>query len=502
MKYILYCRKSTDTEDRQVLSLDSQEKELLAIAEKLNIKVLKVFKESRTAKEAGRPVFNEVIAMINSGKADAILCWKLDRLARNFIDGGLVMDMLQKGIIKEIRTYEAVHLPNETSFILAMQFGMANQYSRDLSVNVKRGNREKLSRGEWPNHAPFGYLNDRQTKTITIDPVRSVYVIKAFELYATGRYGFKEISDILYSEGLRTRSGKKVFRGHIHRFISQPFYCGLMLREGKYYPGKHQPLISKQLFDDTQNILHNRNRPRLKKKFFSLRGFLKCEHCGCAYTASTKKGHDYYYCTNGKGKCDAHSKYVREINMYKAIAPILDKIKYDEEIIDIMYNAAKERQLNDNSYVGSIVTSCQNRLESLKTKEARLLDTFLNEQISKEIYDAKVLEIHNERVSTEKQMNEAKTKNGILTLEPTKEAFLLGSRAMKNFVDGNSDEKRTITSKVLWNLSMSNGNIAQVSYRSPYDIMAKAPKTGDISLLLPDLDSNQDTQLQRLRSYH
>jgi len=94
--------------------------------------------------------------LITDGKADAILCWKLDRLARNFIDGGLVMDLLQRGVIKEIRTYEAVHLPNETSFILAMQFGMANQYSRDLSVNVKRGNREKLSRGEWPNHAPFG----------------------------------------------------------------------------------------------------------------------------------------------------------------------------------------------------------------------------------------------------------------------------------------------------------------------------------------------------------
>ncbi len=502
MKYILYCRKSTDTEDRQVLSLDSQEKELLAIAEKLNLKIVKVFKESRTAKEAGRPIFNEVIQMINAGKADAILCWKLDRLARNFLDGGLIMDMLQKGVIKEIHTYEAVHLPNETSFILAMQFGMANQYSRDLSVNVKRGNREKLARGEWPNHAPFGYLNDKPTKTIIIDPIRSKYVVRAFQLYATGRYGFNEIAKILYEEGLRTSSGKKVYRGHIHRFISQPFYCGLMLREGKYYPGKHQPLISKQLFDDAQNVLHNRNRPRLQKKFFALRGFLKCENCGCAYTASTKKGHDYYYCTNGKGHCEAHLKYMRETKVYDLIAPILDKVKFDEEIIDIMFNAAKERQLHDNSYVESIVTSCQNRLESLKAKETRLLDTFLDGQISKEIYDAKVLEIHNEKICAEKQMSEAKTKNDILALEPTKEAFLLGNRAMKSFVDGNDDEKRIIASKILWNLSMKDGNIAQVSYRSPYDIMAKAPKTGDIKTLLRDLDSNQDNKLQRLVSYH
>ncbi|MDP3940741.1 MAG: recombinase family protein, partial [bacterium] len=134
MKYILYCRKSTESEDRQVLSLDSQEKELMDIAKNHNLNVIKVFKESRSAKTAGRPIFNEVIEMIQSGKADALLCWKLDRLARNFQDGGLIMDMLQRGVIKEIRTYEAIHLPNETAFIMAMQFGMANQYSRDLSV--------------------------------------------------------------------------------------------------------------------------------------------------------------------------------------------------------------------------------------------------------------------------------------------------------------------------------------------------------------------------------
>ena len=187
--------------------------------------------------------------MITAGKADAILCWKLDRLARNFLDGGLIMDMLQKGVIKEIRTYEATHLPNESAFIMAMQFGMANQFSRDLSVNVKRGNRAKLEKGGWPNHAPFGYLNDKATATITIDHSRSKYVLRMFELYAAGIHGFTEIANILYNEGLRNTCGKKIYRGHIHRIITNPFYSGLMLRDGKYYPGNHEPLISKDLFD-------------------------------------------------------------------------------------------------------------------------------------------------------------------------------------------------------------------------------------------------------------
>src|ERR1035437_9170048 len=197
MKYIIYCRKSTDSEDRQILSLDAQEREVLEIANKNNLNVVKIFRESMSAKSAGRPIFEQMMKMIDTGKADAILCWKLDRLARNFVDGGKIIDSLQKSIIKEVRTYESIHLPSDNVLMIAMHFGMANQYIRDLSVNVKRGNREKLSRGEWPNHAPFGYLNDKPTKTIIVDPDRSRYVPRIFELYLTGSHGFRDISQII-----------------------------------------------------------------------------------------------------------------------------------------------------------------------------------------------------------------------------------------------------------------------------------------------------------------
>lgn len=485
MKYILYCRKSTDSEDRQVLSLDSQQKELMSIAEKLNLGVVKIFRESKTAKEAGRPLFAEMISMLATGKAEAILCWKLDRLARNFIDGGLVMDMLQKSIIKEIRTYEAVHLPNETAFILAMQFGMANQYSRDLSVNVKRGNRAKLEKGEWPNRAPFGYLNDRATKQIIIDPINSKYVVRAFQLYSTGSYGFKEISEILYNEGLRTGTGEKFFSGNIHRFIDNPFYCGLMSREGKLYQGKHQPLISKDLFDQTQDVLHNRNRPRPKTHFFPLRGFLKCENCGCSLTASLKKGHHYYYCTNSKGVCNEHKKYMREKDLYKVVANIFDEVKFDEEAIEIMYESAKEKTDIDTSYLDSTLKTLGDSLNSLKTKESRLLDTFLAEQISKEIYDEKILQIYNDRVSLNKQITDTKKKYGagVSTLEPTKKLFLRASRAKKEFLDKDDYGKREIIEKMVWNLSFKNQIMAQQQFKSPYDLLAKTPKNADFETM-------------------
>ena len=261
-----------------------------------------------SAKLEGRPVFKKMLDMIISGKADGIICWKLDRLARNMVEGGKIMDLLGKGVIKEIRTFESTHVPIDNVLMLAVHFGMANQYSRDLSTNVKRGNRTKLEKGEWPNLAPLGYLNNN--KIIITDPERAKYVVHAFEMYATGGYGANDISATLYKEGFRSRSGNKIYRNQIERIIKNPFYCGLMEREGKLYEGKHEPLISKSTFDKIKQVANDRSRPRPQRLFFPLRGFLSCENCGCALTASIKRGHHYYYCTNGKKKCDEHKSYM------------------------------------------------------------------------------------------------------------------------------------------------------------------------------------------------
>ncbi len=502
MKYLIYCRKSTDTEDKQVLSLDSQERELLDIAKKHNLNITKVLRESMSAKSAGRPVFNTMMKLIESGQADSILCWKLDRLARNFVDGGKVIDSLQKGVIKEIRTYESIHLPSDNVLMLAVQLGMANQYIRDLSVNVKRGNREKMSRGEWPNHAPFGYLNDKATKTVVIDPVRSPYVPKAFELYLTGSYGYKEISNILHEQGLRTRTGKKVLKSHIQRILSSVFYTGLMEREGKYYQGNHQPLISKETFEKAQDVMHNRTRPRPQRLFFPLRGFLKCENCGCALTASLKKGHHYYYCTGNREHCNEHKSYMRETYLYDKVSQILDCVAFSERKIEIMYEAAKEKLGLDEEYTEKALLALQNQLNALETKESLLLDTFLGEQITKELYDSKVLAIHNERVSLTKQIEELKKKQPASLLEPTKKVFLEASRARKEFLDGDDFKKRNILENLCWNLFLKEKNIHTVSLKSPFDVMFKSPKNGDILTLLRDLDSNQDKRFQKPLSYH
>ena len=348
--------------------MDSQENELKEIAQKENFEIVKILRESKSAKEPGRPIFNEMIKMLSAGKADAILCWKIDRLTRNPVDGGQIQWLLQNNKIKCIRTFEKSYYPNDNVLLMSIEQAMANQYIRDLSVNVKRGNREKLARGEWPNQAPFGYLNDKAKKTIIIDPVRSKYVKRAYELYLTGSYGYRDVARILFDEGLRTKSGKKVLISHISRILSSPFYAGIMVRDGKYYNGNHEPLISKSDYDKAQELLADKSRPKTKRLFFPLRGFLKCENCGCALTSSLKKGHHYYYCTNRKEKCEEHKSYMRETYLYSIFANILGNLAFSERKIELMYKAAKEKAGLDTEYFDTALATLQSSLESLKTK--------------------------------------------------------------------------------------------------------------------------------------
>ncbi len=484
MKYILYCRKSTDTEDKQVLSLESQQKELTDLAKNQGIEIVAILTEKRSAKAPGRPVFNEMLAMISAGKADAILCWKIDRLTRNPVDGGQIQWLLQTDKIKCIRTFEKSYFPSDNVLLMSIEQAMANQYIRDLSTNVKRGNRAKMEHGGWPSRAPFGYVNDRGTKTIKIDKKISPYIVRAFELYATGGYSVKQISDILYQEGLRTASGGKVCKNQIHRNLSHKFYIGFMEREGKIYEGKHTPLISKELFDKVQDVLNGKLHAKVKKHFYSARGFLTCASCSCALTCDTKKGFKYYYCTNGKGNCEEHKKYMRSEYIDGLISQKFLDLKIDEEMIAISGEAYKVKYNERADRTRLPLENLSNELNLLLERELTLTDGYSSKLIREEVYKLKLQEIENKRVEIKKQIKDLQAKTGptVATFEQVKNVFLDGNKASARYLVVDDQEKRKMLEKLLSNASIKNGNMAQYQFKSPYSALAKAPKNNDIEL--------------------
>lgn len=506
-KYVLYARKSSESEDRQVKSLDDQETEMLTIAKREGLEIVQIIRESHSAKTTKeRPEFNNMIKGIQSGKFTAILTWAPDRISRNAGDLGIVIDLMDAGKLECIKTFsQTFHNDPYSKFMFLMLGSQAKLENDQKSLNVKRGNREKLKRGEWVNGAPFGYLNDKVNKTIIKDPKQAPYVYKMFEMYSTGLFSFKQISEKLYEQGLRTNSNKKIYKGSIHRIINRTFYYGLMVSDGKYYQGNHEQIVSQQLFEKCQELSGNKTRPRAKTKGFTLSGFMNCDKCGCAITAEIKKGkYIYYHCTSGKGTCDQKSLNTREEDIHDYIAKDMEKLYINQKIVDIVYKAKLEELQQNGEFHNHSLDTTREALKSLVLRKSRLVDTFTNGDIEEALYKEKLLSLENEKVSLTKQVADIEQNNPdpYATIELIYNEFKQGNTMAKRYRDASPDEKRIILSNSLSNFTLKDRNNFKLQYKTPYSVFANTPVNVSFSDLLPDRDSNPNYLDQNQVSYH
>ena len=243
-KFFLYARKSTDEPDRQILSIEAQITELREFAERESLSVVDTFIESQTAKIPGRPIFNEMIKKMEAGEASGILAWHPDRLARNSIDGGQIIYLVDTGKITVLKfpTFWFDPTP-QGKFMLNIAFGQSKYYIDNLSENVKRGLRQKVRNGEQCGVAITGYLNDKVNHKIIPDPERFHFIKKLFEIYATGNYTIKEVRKIITEKGLRSRNGKVFTISNIQMFLKNPFFYGAFYFNGELHQGTHKSAI-------------------------------------------------------------------------------------------------------------------------------------------------------------------------------------------------------------------------------------------------------------------
>jgi site-specific DNA recombinase len=145
--FFMYCRKSSETEDRQILSIGSQIIELKRHAVRKGLKIAAVLTEAKSAKAPGRPAFNSMMERLYRGGADGILCWKLDRLARNPVDGGSIIWAMKQHGVTVVTSFQMYGQSEDNVVWMYLEFGMAQKYVDDLSRNVKRGLRTKAEMG-------------------------------------------------------------------------------------------------------------------------------------------------------------------------------------------------------------------------------------------------------------------------------------------------------------------------------------------------------------------
>ncbi len=470
-KYFIYARKSTDAEDRQVLSIESQTNELIEFAKKENLEVVEVFTEAKTAKCPGRPIFEFVLKQLEGGRADGILAWHPDRLARNSVDGGKVIYFIDLGILKDLRfpTYRFDNTA-QGKFMLSIAFGQSKYYIDNLSENIRRGMREKLRRGVWPGYAPLGYLNDYKDHVIIPDPERTPYIKKIFEVYATGNFSLSQLADEAYSWGLIGRKGKPVHKSKIARLLQNPFYYGVIRFKGEMYEGSHPPLISKKLFDKVQEVLSNNSRPQKRDQVkFAFRGLMKCGECGGSITAELQKGHIYYRCTKKIRRCS--QKFLREEALLEQINKALMQVSIPDNGRDIIFNRLDELAEVDRKSSFSLSRQLKDKIQGIDAKIERLIDLYVERDISQEEYQHKKAKLLNEKIILQERLGEIE-KTGGGWLESSKNFISICNKVGSVARLGNLSQKRDFLKTNGSNHILKDKNLS-FYWSEPFSVVAK-----------------------------
>jgi site-specific DNA recombinase len=299
LKYFMYVRKSSESEDRQMASIPDQITELTKVAARFDLQVVEIITEAKTAKVPGRKRFNEMMMRISKGEAQGILCWKLNRLARNPVDGGQISWWLQQNIIQCIQTYERNYKPTDNVLLMLIEFGMANQYVKDLSTDVKRGTQQKAVRGWFPGRVPIGYAHVNRTQRkpgepeILTHPVYFNIAKRLWRMMLTGHYsilGIKRIGDRM---GMKHSNGNTYSKNAYYKMFANEFYSGFYYWKDETgtiirFEGKHKPMVSPEEFKDVQNIIHCNSVLRQRTHVFPYRGLIICGECKGHVTAEQK----------------------------------------------------------------------------------------------------------------------------------------------------------------------------------------------------------------------
>jgi site-specific DNA recombinase len=493
-----YSRKSTEDKEKQILSIGSQREWANETVERLNLKIKKTFHEEKSAETPyQRKEFDAMIKQIRNGAINAIICWKLDRLARNPEEAGIILGLLKRGEIKRIITSDRIYLSEDNALLSYIDFGIADQFTRDLSKNVKRGLETKLKMGWYPSRAPLGYLNtvirEKGENIIVADPERFDMVNQMWQMMLTGRYTPPQIIEIANKEwNFKTRTTKKfagtaLCRASIYKMFNNRFYCGYFeypKGSGNWYKGLHKPMVTEEEFERVQNLLgDNRSRPRPLTRRFAFTGLMKCGHCGASITAEEKtkrqkNGNVHYYvyyrCTKRiDHKCPERTIELAELS--RQIDTVIHGLTISDRFRDWAIKYLHEiRQNEARSYEQSFAEKQKRVLTITKQIDAMLIkytspDNLDGSLISDSDYKTLKNALLHEKHLLEGDI-EAHSKDMEQWVELSERTYNFARYASTWFTNGDIETKRAIFACLGSNLILKDQNI-NVELRKPFQFI-------------------------------
>ncbi|MFY0610695.1 MAG: recombinase family protein [Hyphomicrobiaceae bacterium] len=490
MKYFIYCRKSSEAEDRQVLSIESQISELEAKFS--DVQIVEVLEEACSAKAPGRPIFDDMLSRIESGEADGIIAWHPDRLARNSVDGGRIIYLLDGGALKDLK-FSTFSFENNSQgkFMLSIIFGYSKYYVDNLSENVKRGNRTKIANGWRPNRAPIGYKNCKDTKTIVPDPEHFPLIQKMFQMALSGTHSVHGICRVVNDEwGYRTpktkrRGGSPMAASTLHGILNNPFYSGAILWNEKLHPGKHKPMLSYNEFERLQQVVGRPEQARPKRYSFTYRGLLSCGVCGLSVTAEHKTNRHgthyvYYHCTRKHRTRRCNQPSIEAKALHEQVRSLLTRLYTPATL----HKWATNRLERDTAKLKTSAAERQEQLErtvaDTESQLSNLTDLRIRGLIDDAEFEAKRQTLRD--TINKLQARQQYTQQPSEMFEPQRLLLTFTNRAISWFDTGCDEVRRRIVKTVCSNPTLTDKTLS-LEARKPF---ALAPAGPDSSLLRAD----------------
>ncbi|HYM60760.1 MAG TPA: recombinase family protein [Thermoanaerobaculia bacterium] len=478
MKYFIYCRKSTESEDRQILSLDSQESEVVKLVATFpGVEVVESFRESQSAKKPGRPIFEHMLARIDNGEAAGIIAWNPDRLARNALDGARVIDLLDRGRLKDLKfsTFTFENSP-QGKLMLFTLFGFSKYYVDSLSENIRRGNRSKAERGWRPSRPPIGYLHEPVTNTICPDPERFDLVRQMFRLMLSGVHTPRSVHRIAKQEwGLRTlrrksQGGALLHLSSVNAILRNPFYAGVFKWDGRLVAGRHEPMITLEEFERVQRVFRRSSMGKPIRKAFPYTGILHCGSCGLSITAEDKRNrhgsrYTYYHCTRSRHETTCREKYVRKEALEAQLVAFLESLRLAPHSAQWLTEILEEQPTSRMKEREAQRASAEASIRAIDREIDALTDLRIRGILGDEEFMKRRLDTTRARLGLVEK-RDALVEN-VDWIEPLRTLMSFSDKAVEYFRRGNDEQKRLILKTTSSNPTLSD-RILSIEARKPF----------------------------------
>lgn len=484
--FVMYCRKSSEGEDRQAASIDDQRSVLTRLAEERQLPILRIFTESMSAKAPGRPVFSEMLSYIKQNNIRGIIVWKLDRLFRNPADEGIVRWMLQNRDIQEIATPAKIYLEADSDFVVAIEGATAQRFITDLRANTQRGIQHKLDLGIAPILAPPGYRNatdkPQGLRDIEPDPKSFPIMRRVFELLLRNPNTIQDVYKKALDLGLSNMKGKPISRTRFYYTVQNPvFYTGKFEYRGTVYQGRHKRMLSDTEFDLLQQMFTPHEKPRVEDTTRPYNGMIKCI-CGHwmsgerhvkHYKNGTDQTFTYYRCAHHSG--DTKPSYISMEKLDQQILDYLSKVALKRQYVDLFIEWLGEKNKEQKTLRDAMLSTLQRQMVENRNKSHNLTDLYISsENNDKTLLDDKEYKKRKAALAIERQQITDKIAS-LDTLMDTQhelisKSFSFATSAIEKFTKGTVDEKRAILRAFGSNLVV-NGKELVITLRTPFELI-------------------------------